>query len=38
MITWILQMEQVPVQTIFPELEEEGQIILEHEAVTEKRT
>ena len=30
--------ENIPVQTIFPELDEEGKIILEPEAVTETRT
>ena len=35
LITWILQMEKVPVQTILSELDEEGKIILEPEAVTE---
>ena len=30
--------ENLPVQTIFPELDEEGKIILEPEAVTETRT
>ena len=30
--------ENIPVQTILPELDEEGKIILEPEAVTEKRT
>ena len=30
--------ENIPVQTIFPELEEEGKIILEPEAITETRT
>src|ERR1700733_7834714 len=30
--------DKIPVQTIFPELDEEGKIILEPEAVTEKRT
>ena len=30
--------ENIPVQTILPELDEEGKIILEHEAVTEIRT
>ena len=30
--------ENLPVQTIFPELDEEGKIILEPEAVTEIRT
>ena len=30
--------ENLPVQTIFPELDEEGKIILEPEAVMEKRT
>ena len=33
-ITWIQQIEQVPVQTILPELDEEGKIILEPEEVT----
>ena len=28
--------ENLPVQTILPELDEEGKIILEHEVVTEK--
>ena len=30
--------ENLPVQTIFPELDEEGKIILEPEAVTETKT
>ena len=30
--------EKIPVQTILPELNEEGKIILEHEAFTETRT
>ena len=30
--------ENIPVQNIFPELDEEGKIILESEAVTETRT
>jgi len=30
--------DKLPVQTIFPELDEEGKIILEPEAVTEIRT
>ena len=30
--------EKIPVQTIFPELDEEGKIILEPEAVMETRT
>ena len=30
--------ENIPIQTIFPELDEEGKIILESEAVMEKRT
>ena len=30
--------ENLPIQTIFPELDEEGKIILEPEAVTETRT
>ena len=30
--------DKIPVQTIFPELDEEGKIILELEAVTEKIT
>ena len=30
--------ENIPVQTIFPELDEEGKIILELEAITETRT
>ena len=30
--------ENIPVQTILPELDEEGKIILEPEAVTETRT
>ena len=30
--------ENIPVQTIFPELDEEGKIILEPEAITEART
>ena len=30
--------ENIPVQTILPELDEEGKIILEPKAVTEKRT
>ena len=29
--------ENIPVQTIFPKLDEEGKIILEPEAVTETR-
>jgi hypothetical protein len=28
---------KIPVQTIFPELDEEGKIILEHEAITDTR-
>jgi len=30
--------DKVPVQTIFPELDEEGKIILELDTVTETRT
>ena len=30
--------DKLPVQTIFPELDEEGKIILELEVVTETRT
>ena len=30
--------ENIPIQTIFPELDEEGKVILELEAVTEIRT
>ena len=30
--------EKIPIQTIFPELDDEGKIILELEAVTETRT
>ena len=30
--------DKLPVQTIFPEVEEEGKIILEPEAITETRT
>ena len=30
--------DKLPVQTIFPELDEEGKIILEPEAVTKTRT
>ena len=30
--------ENIPVQTMFPELDEEGKIILEPEAATETRT
>jgi hypothetical protein len=29
--------EEIPSQTIFPELDEEGKIILEHEAITDTR-
>jgi len=30
--------DKLPVQTLFPELDEEGKIILELEAITETRT
>ena len=30
--------DKLPIQTIFPELDEEGKIILEPEVVTERRT
>ena len=30
--------DKLPIETIFPELDEEGKIILEREAVTETRT
>ena len=39
-VSWLKKVigEKIPVQTIFLELDEEGKIILEPEAVTETRT
>ena len=34
----IQKLQKIPIQTILPELDEEGKIILEPEAVTETRT
>jgi len=34
----IQKLQKIPIQTIFPELEEEGKIILEPGAVIERRT
>ena len=39
-VSWLKKVigEKIPVQTIFPELDDEGKILLEPEAVTETRT